>query len=141
MKLDKETVVKHRFWFLLGTVLPLLLIMLCVLKFGVASTVEDRKKDYDSALTKVKGINNPKNETFLKPVKEKEDTLNKKKAKVWEEAWKGQGSLITWPQEMQRELGDKYYGEFIPEDDRRKYARLYRPGYISKVEKEFTDLV
>jgi hypothetical protein len=141
MKLDKETVIKHNFWILLGTVLPLLLIMLCVLKFGVADTVDARKKEYESALTSVKGINNPKNQAFIDPVKVKEETLNKKKAKVWEEAWKGQGSFITWPQEMQRELGDKYYGEFIPEEDRRKYARIYDASYRGNLEKEFTDLI
>jgi hypothetical protein len=141
MKFDKETIIKHRFWFLLGTVLPLLLIMLCVLKFGVADTVDARKKEYDSAVASVKGISNPKNDSFIQPVKAKEDTLNKKKSKVWEEAWKGQGNFITWPQEMQRELGDKYYGDFISEEDRRKYARVYMAGYVGKIEKEFTDLI
>jgi len=140
MKLDKETVVKHRFWFLLGTVVPLVLIVLCVLKFGVAPEVQAKEKDFKDAKTNVSGITNPKNQTFLDPVAKKQTTLQSKKNKVWEQAWKGQGDVILWPLEMQRELGDKYFGEPIDEVERRRYARLY-PSYISQVEKEFTEMI
>src|ERR1700682_3368976 len=125
MKLDKETVIKHRFWFLLGIVVPLVLVVLCVLKFGVAPEVQAKEKEFKDAKTNVSGITNPKNDVFIKLVKDKETTLQSKKNKVWEQAWKGQGEVISWPPEMQRELGDKYFGEPIDEIERRRYARLY----------------
>src|SRR5260370_41538492 len=136
MKLDKETVVKHRFWFLLGSVVPLVLVVLCVLKFGVAPEVQAKEKEYKDAKNSVGGITNPKNQTFLDPVAKKETTLQSKKNKVWEQAWNGQGPVITWPPEMQRDLGDKYFGEPIDEIERRRYARLYTESYIGQVEKE-----
>jgi hypothetical protein len=140
MKLDKETVVKQRFWFLLGTVVPLVLVVLCVLKFGVDPEVKAKEKEFKDTKNSVSGINNPKNQTFLDPVAKKETTLQSKKNKVWEQAWKGQGDVITWPPEMQRELGNKYFGESIDEVERRRFARLY-PSYINQVEKEFTEMI
>ena len=40
MKLDKETLIKQRFWFLLGLSVPLLLIVWIMLITGVAGTVK-----------------------------------------------------------------------------------------------------
>jgi len=141
MKMDKETFIKHRFWFLLGIVVPLVLVVLCVLKFGVAPEVQAKEKDFKDTKNLVNGINNPKNDEFIKPVKKKETTLQSKKNKVWEQAWNGQGAVITWPPEMQRELGAKYFGEPIDEIERRRYARLYTESYIGQVEKEFTEMI
>ncbi|MFL5242140.1 MAG: hypothetical protein ACJ8FY_08530 [Gemmataceae bacterium] len=140
MKMDKETFIKHRFWFLLGAVVPLVLISVCVLSFGFGPVLQAKQKEFDDAVKGVKAINSPKNQTFLDPVAKKENTLQAKKNKVWEQAWKAQGDIITWPPEMQRDLGNKYLGEFIDEVERRRYARLY-PSYIAEVEKEFTQMI
>ena len=43
MKLDKETIVKQRFWFLLGGCVPLLLIIWLVLVFGVSGAVTEQR--------------------------------------------------------------------------------------------------
>ena len=49
MKLDKETIVKQRFWFLLGGCVPLLLIIWLVLVFGVSGAVTEKRNKYDAA--------------------------------------------------------------------------------------------
>src|SRR5260370_24701321 len=124
MNVDIEPVVKHRLSCLLGPVVPLVLVVLCVLKFGVAPDVQAKEKEYKDAKNSVGGITNPKNQTFLHPVAKKETTLQSKKNKVWEQAWKGQGQAISWPPEMQRQLVDKYLGEPITPSEQRRLARL-----------------
>ena len=70
MKLDKETIVKQRFWFLLGGCVPLLLIIWLVLVFGVSGAVTEKRNKYESAKKSLDGINNPKNDSFVKLIDE-----------------------------------------------------------------------
>lgn len=148
MKLDKETLIKQRFWIIVILVVPLWLTMVCVLKFGVAGTVEEKRNEYDKATKAVSAINDPKNGNFIGPVKVKEDILKSKKDKIWEQAWKDQNldekkrpsPLIDWPAELLGRLGNHYFGQDISENDRREYARIY-PGYAAELQREFTNMV
>jgi hypothetical protein len=102
MKLDKDTVVKHQFWFLLGLFGLVWVIALTWQMVSAGTIVSEPKKAYDSTLTAVKGAhtdanNRPKNERFLVPWDAHKVKFEKEKTKVWHQAWELQKGMVTWP--------------------------------------------
>jgi hypothetical protein len=91
MKLDKETLIKHRFWFLLGAFVPLWLIALVIL-LGVASDITKKRQEYDKQVGVAKGIDkaDTKTEHFIKPLKDQEEALRGHKLTVWWDVWNSQ---------------------------------------------------
>jgi hypothetical protein len=106
MKLDKETFVKHGFWFALGGFLLLWLVSMVVLKFVASDVVKKERDNYTGMVKSIDDIKNPKNETFLAPWKKYADAYEKEKEKVWKKAFESQNPpnrpdlwLMTWPSE------------------------------------------
>src|SRR5207249_4016208 len=56
MKVDKETLVKHHFWILLGVLLPMVLIALCTLWFGAASDVKKKEEELQAMKKQLEGL-------------------------------------------------------------------------------------
>ena len=105
MKLDKETIVKQRFWFLLGSFVPLALIVWIMLITSVSGTVAKERKEVDDSKKAIDGIKDPKNDEFVKLLREKQEKLQKQKEKVWEKAWATQVGIMTWPAPLDRKIG------------------------------------
>jgi hypothetical protein len=119
-KIDKETLIKHRFWILLGAFVPLWLIALIIL-LGVASLVEAKRKEYTKQVDVVTKINNPntKSEHYIDPLKEQESKLRDQKLKVWGEVWDSQID----PDTKQHFMDDWPYNDKTP-----TLQRLAREG-------------
>ncbi len=100
MKLDKETIVKHQFWFLLGTYLLVWLIAVLWLKFAAADPIEQAKKTYKDSSEKLKrNSQDPKNpNTFCPPWEEYAGVFNGHKQVIWKAAWDYQKPMFTWPE-------------------------------------------
>lgn len=103
MKLDKETIIKNRFWFCLGGFGLAWLIGLLVLMFGASSTIEAKKKEFADSQQQIQSQNNVKQlgpvETnpWLKPWAVYENRYRSHKEVIWKEAWDRQATMITWP--------------------------------------------
>src|SRR5438128_1023075 len=101
MKVDKETLIKHRFWIALGAYALLWLLLLLMLPLMIGSSASAARKVYTDANTAVDNIKSPKvnfsNDAWLSPLKQKEEDLKKRKEKVWQAAWETQKDLMTWP--------------------------------------------
>jgi hypothetical protein len=102
MKVDQETLAKNRFWIGLGIFLPLWLIALIIVLVSCSKQVADGKKKVEDAQNKLKSINDPKNENYIKPVQKKKDELEQRKDSVWDSAWQTQKELMTWPSAASR---------------------------------------
>jgi hypothetical protein len=124
MKLDKETLIKQKFWVLLGAFTLLWLIGLCVMLFTLGKIIANHKANYDSALKatdgelKIKG--GPKNPiTFLPPWEEHGTLFRNHKNKIWKEAWEEkpveQVKLYDWPEYKKSPL-DQLMLEKEPKD-------------------------
>src|SRR5262249_51893923 len=102
MKLDKETVVKYQFWFLLGSYLVVWLVTVLWLMFTAKGPIEAKKKDYDGGTQSLKTASqNPVNEsTFCPPWATYGETFNKHKRKIWGDAWELQKDMFDWPKEL-----------------------------------------
>src|SRR4051794_9498689 len=108
LKLDKDAVKKQKFWILLGVFLLIWVIGLVTLKVSGSAPIEDAKKEFEKAKTAIKPHTAaPKNvDTFLPPWEKYGKQFREHKDKVWEDAWKGQKDLITWPNSPRAPMQD-----------------------------------
>ncbi len=123
MKMDKETLLKNRFWVGMGTFGPLWLIILIVALVSSGDKASANKKTLDDKQKGVEGLRDIKNNNYTSLLAEKTTDLKKQKDKVWEAAWKGQTDLMTWPNIRAKDYLERqgYFGEEISPTDRNQF--------------------
>lgn len=128
VKIDKETLIKHHFWILLGVSVLLVVIALIVLPTSVGSTVEDKEKEFASAKQSLQSVKDVKNKAWVEALETKNSHITKKKDSVWEAAWQTQKDLMTWPPSLQADFSKKYpyFGDPISLSDRTKFSPEYQ---------------
>ena len=128
MKMDKETLIKHRFWVGLGVYTPLWLIALIYILVAGSSQVSKGRDTIKGANTQLDNINNPKNKSFFDPIDDRKNKLAKQKNTVWGEAWGVQGNFMTWPPGIPIDPKKKYdyFGEEIGPEDRMAFHTYYK---------------
>src|SRR5581483_10444539 len=140
-KFDKELLIKHRFWILLGVMVPLLLTAFLLLFFGAASDIEEKENAYTDAEKQVKDKANAgqlKNDKFVQVLNEREKQATKVRDNIWEVAWKQQQDLLTtWPPlQYTDQTGPPSTKRFLSPltpDDRAAYADDPNNGYASQI--------
>ncbi len=134
MKLDKEFMKKHQFWLLLGLAVFLWTISLALVFIGPRAKAAEEAKNYQKAETEFQNKLklDLKNVSFLTKWKERQDVFTKRKNVVWEEAWKTQAELMTWPGNLATELANASFGDKIEPDSIQRYKNeLYRSQFAS----------
>jgi hypothetical protein len=108
MKIDKESLIKHKFWIACGTFLLLWLIGFTVLLVSAGEPIRQHRQDYEKAKSDAEAAlsKGPKNENFFKPWREHQMLFRHHKDVIWEKAWNLQQSIYTWPESSYR-LQDK----------------------------------
>src|SRR5689334_17026151 len=96
-KVDKDALLKHRFWIGLGIFALIWLIVLLIALISLGDKVDAPRKEVKGKKDAVVGLKDIKNENFTSLVTEKKLELEEQKKKVWAEAWKGQADLMFWP--------------------------------------------
>ncbi len=139
MKVDKEFLLKHRFWIGLGAFALLWLIALILLPVTVGSEAGKKRTEFTTAFTQVEKIKNAPNDfgnpQWEAPLKKKEAELSKRKEVVWKESWQTQSTLMDWPGDssapLNVELKNAYFLDPIAKaDERQRYAdTLYEPQF------------
>ncbi len=131
MKLDKETLLKEHFWFLLALALPLALVSLILLLYTSGNLIaapQKKIKDAEAELQRIKG-SKPKHPRWLDALKKREDLAILQQKKVWEKNWKDQEKLMTWPADfgpqVLGQLTQMYFGDEIPGEIRSAYPSHY----------------
>jgi hypothetical protein len=128
-KLDKETLIKHRFWIGLGVFGLFFLLLLILLPAIMGSMASKARGDYKSATDAVTRINRPKddfaNPFWVAPLQKKELVTTKRKGVVWKDAWHTQDDLMTWPGDatapLDKELKDAYFLDPIKDPGYRRH--------------------
>jgi hypothetical protein len=156
IKLDKETLIKHRFWVALIAFAPLFLIAWLVLWLSVSDKVQAKAKEFNESVANIDKVKDPKNKNYVEPMTEKKGKLEVHKIKVWKEVYDPQWNLaIEWPYDPQKtpKLAEMYKESFggpydpqtkkpveIPYEQRQSYREdLYKP-YREEKRKEFMEL-
>src|SRR5690349_8766389 len=99
--LDKETLAKHGFWFLVGGYVLLVLGCLAVLATSVSDSVRKEQDELKKSEDLVKGVKGDANQTVVDAYKKQDDLVDSKRNEVWGKAWRTQEDMMTWPRDLQ----------------------------------------
>jgi hypothetical protein len=133
-KLDKEFLLKNRFWIMIGLVPLLWLIAFLTLSTAVADERSKAEAKYEETFKNVKNVKQDvKNQEHTKYLKETERKLQAHKIRVWADVSKTQEAIFTWPSsstsQMDR-LARAKFGDDIPWEWRSEYgSQLYLPQF------------
>jgi hypothetical protein len=127
VNVNKELLLKHRFWILLGIGVILLVIGMITLPSSIGNQVEKKAKDFDSAVRVLKGIKDTKNQDWVDKLTKQDGYIESRKNVVWEQAWNSQAYLYTWPEELQAKFSEhyRYFGDTIDPRDREQFGNYY----------------
>jgi hypothetical protein len=115
MKIDKETLVKNRYWILVGTAAGLTLIGWLLLVFTVPSTVAKAVTDVETPWKKDKKYNDFKNPALVKQMTDATQKLEAEYATLHKKLYDSQieqTCLMTWPKAMVDQGFDFKNGKF-----------------------------
>jgi hypothetical protein len=126
VKFDKEALIKHHFWILSGVFVLLALIPMCLLGMGVSDSVTKAQKSLDDTKKSVAGVKSPKNQSWVDAKKRADDIVKKRRDVVWDQAWKTQEMMMTWPEQLlPRWSKYKYMGEPIEQFEEKEWVEDY----------------
>jgi hypothetical protein len=121
-KIDKDALMKQKFWILLGVFALLWIVCLSFIAVNAGGPVKEAKDSYNAAKDAVAKYPTPKNESFLPPWRKYGATFTKHKNEVWKIAWvgdpvkegetlpagqkrwEGQGGMYDWPHDQEHPL-------------------------------------
>src|SRR5262249_25034643 len=97
MKMDKDTLMKHRFWVVLAIAAPLALGAIFFLLVIVGGGIASQRKDLQNNIEKLPNPQDAKNQDNVDVKKKDAEKVIGKKDAAWEKAWKEQERHFTWP--------------------------------------------
>jgi hypothetical protein len=130
MRVDKDQLIKHHFWILLGVFLILWIVSAVLIKTTDVGT--KAKADYTAALGSIKAVESksPKNESFNQPWIEYGNTYKGQKEKVWNDAWEVQKDMFDWPHNSDAQLDRlKYPDDEVKWTERSEYRELWKTQF------------
>lgn len=155
IKLDKETLIKHRFWVALGAFVPLFLVAWLVLWLSVSGQVTIKASEFKKSVEDIEKVKDPKNDNYQKPMTEKKGKLEEHKLKVWYELYNGtkeypalaQWDLCTeWPYDEQKtpklkEMSNEPFGGPLDPQTKKPVEISYeqRQSYREDLYKEYRE--
>lgn len=106
MKFDKDTLIKQRFWVMLGVSAPLSLVALLVLLTAVGANISKQREELTKQLKTVKDAANgdQKNDAWIEKKAEEAKKAKDREALVWGKAYERQKALYTWPESMENKF-------------------------------------
>jgi len=109
-QIDKEALKKNLFWILLSTFFVLWLAAVVVVK---VSASDAKKKAWEGAKGGIQSALSagPKTPAFLTPWEKHGKKFHDQKDKLWQEAWKQQARMYTWPDNMPYNVRPLYFDD------------------------------
>src|SRR5438132_1408740 len=101
MKIDKDALLKHKFWILVGLSVPFAAVAILLLVTSVSSSIETIRKTLKTALDGVKNQPNVHPELEILERRQAADRLFKKESEVWRDAFREQETFFRWPRKME----------------------------------------
>lgn len=97
MKVDKDLLIKHHFWIMLGVAVPLALVAILMLMTAVSASIASQRKSLEDEIKKVKGTNVDKNDEFVSLEEKLAAKKKEQEGEVHALAYNAQKSISTWP--------------------------------------------
>src|ERR1700681_4334287 len=101
MKLNKETLLKHKFWVLLLVTLPFSLGAIFLLATSVSGDIFRERKKIEADLVKYTKALEAKTPAQIEAARKEAELINDMQKSVWEKAYKIQEPIFTWPKEVE----------------------------------------
>jgi hypothetical protein len=102
MKVDKDTLVKQKFWVITGVSAFLTLLALVVLMLFVPRSIDKVRGDVETRQGNLTKVDNIKNQSYLDVAGVEAKEEKAKEGKVWRAADKEQRPLFFWPREFEK---------------------------------------
>jgi hypothetical protein len=103
VKIDKEALIKHRFWIMLGVAVPMILIALYVLRIDIAAANTTKEKKTRQALDAILKAPGPfPSQKEIDRATEEVNKANAEVGKVWGNVFKEQIPYMFWPTEFEK---------------------------------------
>jgi hypothetical protein len=142
MKMDKDTVIKHKFWFLLGLFALLWIIGISVLGLTAGEPIRKKRADYEAKMKGVKEAHSKgeKNERFLTPWQGHQKLFQDHKDTIWAQAWELQKDMYVWPGSDTAPLDRKITDPSVPMElpERQEYRRALYQNQLRELANEVT---
>src|SRR5947209_10859411 len=100
MKLDKDQLLKHHFWIVVGLSVPFALVAILLLITSVARTTESMRSTLTKKLADIKQ-QKPKTPEEVERKKVEADYLVKKETDAWGKAYAEQEPFFRWPRRLE----------------------------------------
>jgi hypothetical protein len=97
MKLDKDTLVKQRFWLMLGGAVVLVVVSFFLMATGVRSSIDKERKAVDQVIKNLTSFGDAKSDEWVKLAERSAAEKEKQKTVVWQAAAAQQADIMTWP--------------------------------------------
>lgn len=138
MKLDKDTLVKHQFWFLLGTYFLIWVAGVFWLKSeatGSDGIIAKAKGEYEKKKGELQtALRDPVNVSkFVPPWEEQFATFNRHKSTIWSQAWAFQSGMYTWPPEWTKYKDMSTPQTELTNEELTAYRHEYYPAEIKNL--------
>src|SRR4051794_4105824 len=104
MKLDKDFLIKQKFWVVLGGGLFLTLLAIFFLVIIAPGAINKKKKEVDEGWGRGKNTKDVKNPEVIKVVEKTKEAEEGNKTIAWKIGYKSQAKLMFWPKEFEDEF-------------------------------------
>lgn len=135
MKMDKEFLKKNLFWVLLAGAFVLWFASLAMVFLGPSGDAAAAAEEFEKKEKEIKTPRKPKNASFNPPWQERKKLYEGHKNSVWEEAWKTQSDIMTWPDKFPTTMKDAYFGDEIAANQLEFYKLREYNTQFDKMEK------
>jgi hypothetical protein len=129
MKVDKQALIKHHFWILLGVFLILALVLLVIVPSFLADEIAAKEKSIAAKNTLLNGTTKDvRSQQHLRALEEQKNIAEAKRKELWIKMYADQKEVISWPPgpggvwgaEMRKKYPD--FGKEIERDDRFQFT-------------------
>src|SRR5882724_8967681 len=101
MKIDKDALLKHKFWILVGLSVPFAAVSILLLVTSVSSSIAATRKTLETTLSGVKTQKDVHPELDILTQRHAADRLFKKESEAWRDAFLEQETFFRWPRKME----------------------------------------
>jgi hypothetical protein len=148
MKMDKDTLIKQRFWVALCVPLVLFLVGLIWLSFIIPAGIATERKKAEDKFKSAKGaVKDAKNVSAVERAQKFAEIFKSKEDVVWINAYEAQKTISTWPREFEKQYHFqdglfateiKVRGKDDKEPDEPEAGKLY--GQVVQVTRDFIEV-
>lgn len=101
MKIDKELLLKHKFWVMLLLTVPLSLFSIFVLMSSVSAEITKKKKEITDAIKRIQSVKDIVNQGMIDEKKKEADKLKDAEREAHGKAYEPQKGIALWPKDIE----------------------------------------